>query len=678
MSKPTHRLLLSWLLVPVVLASVAAHAATFYVSPDGSDDGAGNAQAPWRTVQTAVNRLLPGDSLIVRPGVYREAVIIAVGGTANAPIWLKAEPGVVLESPDPTGSLSAWDFRPTAAYIIVEGFEIRGGYHESVFVRPGAHDLALRRLSIHGNRSGVWIAGAANIELSASTIEANTSTGVRIYQGSQNISIMDTWAVGNDDGRGCEGDADGFAVDQDVTGFQCIRCRASWNGEDGFDIEASNVRLDQSWAIGNGCAGLKLFQGGRVTNSVFARNRTGLLTTNFNPTSVVAELDHLTVADNSGVGLLLRAPMVSFTQAPYAVQLTNSVVAGGGKAVEIEPNVSFVERRNILFRSQSNEPVVVLHQETGTTTFTGQEINSRRYASQTGLGEGTLAVDPEFAEHNEYTLLDMSPAVDRAAPNSEGSLDAGGRARPVGHASDIGAHESPFALSNHLPWPDPGPARRVIAGTWLRVTAYGSVDPDGDPLFLSWNFGDGSAPAAGFSARHLYLEPGGYTLELLASDGRAQRSRSAPVTVEWPPATHSQHDTAINPISPIKVVIPRGKTETYRTLRVRVRNADALSGDEPYGHLVQVIASDGTCPTGTIIESPDFEPNLAGPQARALIPTGRTRTARLRLRLQRSTVPGCELQLEATTVFPGNIDPTTGDNQARVGLRVIDRNAPQD
>ncbi len=72
-------------------------ASTYYLAVDGDDGNAGSEQAPWRSFQHAVDQLGPGDTLLVRGGVYFERdVRIDVAGTAAAPITIQNYPG---ESP---------------------------------------------------------------------------------------------------------------------------------------------------------------------------------------------------------------------------------------------------------------------------------------------------------------------------------------------------------------------------------------------------------------------------------------------------------------------------------------------------------------------------------------------------------------------------------------------------
>ncbi|GIW45478.1 MAG: hypothetical protein KatS3mg077_2760 [Candidatus Binatia bacterium] len=659
-----------------LLVHGAARAATFYVAPSGDDTATGDLERPWRTIQFAVNQAMAGDVVVVQPGLYRESVTITRAGTQENPIRIAGQPGATLESPDPLQSLSAFDLRPGSAYVAIEGFEVRGGFHETIFLRSGVHDIALARLHVHGNRAGLWIAGAENVQLLASLIEGNSVTGIRVYQGSRNVVIRDTDSIHNDDGLGCDGNADGFSVEPDVTTFRCVRCRAIGNGEDGFDIAASDVSIEQSWALDNGCAGVKLFRGSRMESSVVARNHTGVSTTSVSPDGAFFDFRHLTVADNAGTGLLVRSPLAAFTQSPYTVRMSNSIVAGASKAVEVEGNATFVGARNILFRPDSTAPVLVVRKNGNASVFSGQGINAGLYGGQAEVANGTLAVDPEFAEAVYYTLGPTSPAIDRGVQLSEGGPDVTGQPRTHGLSPDIGAHESSTTLPDHPPWPDPGPPRLVIAGTWLRLTAFGSVDPDGNALTYAWDFADGTATVLGFTVRHLYLEPGRYSVELAVSDGANERRRATQVAVDWPPTSHWDHDTAILPVPPQRVSIRKGQTQTARTLRVRVQNADLSPTAERYGHIVQLSASDGNCPPGTVVVQPDFERLVAGSQQRALLSTGKSRTARIALRFTRSAAPGCTIILRAETYLPNNHDPNPDNNQVSVPFTVLDRNLP--
>jgi predicted outer membrane lipoprotein len=58
----------------------------------GDDANTGTPVSPWRTIAHAVQRLQPGDTLLIANGVYHEHVTISVSGTAEQPITIRAAP----------------------------------------------------------------------------------------------------------------------------------------------------------------------------------------------------------------------------------------------------------------------------------------------------------------------------------------------------------------------------------------------------------------------------------------------------------------------------------------------------------------------------------------------------------------------------------------------------------
>lgn len=85
--------LLLVVLMALFQATMAVHAAQYYVAVDGDDQNPGTLDSPFRTLSQAVSRLTPGDTALVRGGVYRETVVFPRSGTSDAPIRLAAYPG---------------------------------------------------------------------------------------------------------------------------------------------------------------------------------------------------------------------------------------------------------------------------------------------------------------------------------------------------------------------------------------------------------------------------------------------------------------------------------------------------------------------------------------------------------------------------------------------------------
>ncbi len=61
----------------------------------GQDQAPGTREAPWQTLAHACAKLKPGDTLLLRGGVYHEHIEISPQGTAEKPITIRSHPGEV-------------------------------------------------------------------------------------------------------------------------------------------------------------------------------------------------------------------------------------------------------------------------------------------------------------------------------------------------------------------------------------------------------------------------------------------------------------------------------------------------------------------------------------------------------------------------------------------------------
>lgn len=106
----------SLVLLLFFLLATAAHAATFVVSPSGHDTNPGTAARPFQTIGKAADTAQAGDTVIVKAGLYREAVHLRHSGTAAAPIKFIAQPmgSVTISGADP---VTGWTKVPGDAPI---------------------------------------------------------------------------------------------------------------------------------------------------------------------------------------------------------------------------------------------------------------------------------------------------------------------------------------------------------------------------------------------------------------------------------------------------------------------------------------------------------------------------------------------------------------------------------
>jgi hypothetical protein len=98
----------------VAMLGGGSRAVDYYVSPRGNDanDGSGPADGKaLRTVQAAVDKAQPGDSVLLRTGVYRETVVFPRSGTAERPITVKpgAKEKPVISGCEPVGGWALHD-----------------------------------------------------------------------------------------------------------------------------------------------------------------------------------------------------------------------------------------------------------------------------------------------------------------------------------------------------------------------------------------------------------------------------------------------------------------------------------------------------------------------------------------------------------------------------------------
>lgn len=111
-------LIINTTMITLALGS-SLHAAELHVAPTGDDSHPGTAAAPFKTVQAAVDRAGPGDTVLVGKGIYREFVTCTTSGTESQRLVIKASPrraailqGVLIK----------------ASHITFEGFQITNGF----------------------------------------------------------------------------------------------------------------------------------------------------------------------------------------------------------------------------------------------------------------------------------------------------------------------------------------------------------------------------------------------------------------------------------------------------------------------------------------------------------------------------------------------------------------------
>ena len=229
---------------------------TYYVATTGSDSNAGSESSPFATMQHAMIKLEPGDTLDVESGSYSGFIsgwdstpassgdpYGYIDGTASAPITIQAAPGspagsVIIDAQD-NKTQAGIDLEPNDNYITISGFTINGS------------SGGIAAFPNHGE--GIKVAGSTN-----DIVENCTVTGIGYGFGITANNANDV--VLNDNtiaGTGNSGNADyghGIYIAGDTDG-------AVVEGNDIYDNSYIGIHV-------NGSGGTK----GILTNALIADN----------------------------------------------------------------------------------------------------------------------------------------------------------------------------------------------------------------------------------------------------------------------------------------------------------------------------------------------------------------------------------------------------------------------
>jgi hypothetical protein len=135
------------------------YAATYYVSPSGSDSNPGSSSAPFKTIQKAADIVNPGDTVIVRDGIYYDEnnddilVYFKRGGQVGNYITFKSEKkwGAVLEGIGADGTMAGYatTIQNYKGYIIFDGFEIRNFEWSGYNINENNTNIIVRNNYVH-------------------------------------------------------------------------------------------------------------------------------------------------------------------------------------------------------------------------------------------------------------------------------------------------------------------------------------------------------------------------------------------------------------------------------------------------------------------------------------------------------------------------------------------------
>jgi hypothetical protein len=189
---------------------------TLYMSPSGSDTADGlTVSTPFRSLEDWAGRLMPGDTVLVRGGVYltgedaSETWRTSIGGTPDAPITIRAYPG---ETPifDGQGTTQQFVVVTNTSYLTFDGLTIRNyrPVGNGVFVvADRSHHIAISNVTGLGNAGSdrdtdqfIYIAsGSHDVLIDRVSVTGTTAAAVTIGGGDavSNVMLQDSHLYGN-------------------------------------------------------------------------------------------------------------------------------------------------------------------------------------------------------------------------------------------------------------------------------------------------------------------------------------------------------------------------------------------------------------------------------------------------------------------------------------------------
>ncbi|WP_108663647.1 DUF4082 domain-containing protein [Acuticoccus kandeliae] len=448
--------------------------ATYYVATDGNDSGNGSASSPWRTISRAMSSSLnPGDEVVVRPGIYREAVNITRDGSASAPITLRAEVEgeALIRAPS-----SAWNaVSINADYVVIDGFDISSAGGGDGIEGNNVHHVTISDNIVHDNgESGIQFNWSEFLVIEGNTTYGNASdgwfSGISVYQ-NRNITgdtttpgyrtiVRNNVSYDNVTETGAHTDGNGIIIDD----FQSTQTS-------GYPNYTYPTLVENNLVYGNGGKGIQVTWSDYVT----VRNNTAY---------------HNNVDDqNSGTW----RGEISNAQSSNNTFINNIAIADPS----INSNNTAID--NTSYGGYRNNGVTWTNNITFNGTVGAVSVkNDGGNPIPSAANGNLLGVDPQLANPagGDFTPTANSPAVDGGVSVSGiWSEDVLGQTRVVGQI-DIGAIESGSEPSTPPP-PPPPPANtaptatddsgfKVTAGSGMTIQATSllanDADADGDAL----------------------------------------------------------------------------------------------------------------------------------------------------------------------------------------------------
>ncbi|MCA9979525.1 MAG: right-handed parallel beta-helix repeat-containing protein [Anaerolineales bacterium] len=438
-----------------------ATAPMVHVALDGADGQAGTAEAPWRTIQFAVDHVPAGGIVVVHGGDYAGARLER-SGTAEAPFTLMGAAGeeVVIDRPGPNNrhesnlEIETWEESETVAYWIVEGLTVTEAPNWGIDVRGNSeaknHHIVIRNNYVHNNgwedgKTGIFVAHSDYVTIEGNETENNGEHGIYVNNSSDHFTIRQNHAHHNAN-SGIHLNGDASAGDDGILSFGLIEGNViDHNGAGGgaainMDGVTDSV-VQNNLLYANEASGIAIFQqdGAICSQRNKVYHNTIHMPDNGRWAVIITQAD---CVDNS----LLNNIIYSDHSYRGSINLPTTAVSG------LISDYNIVTDR---FTTDDSDSVI------GLSAWQALGYDQHSFiATPSELFAAT-------AEAN-YQLRSGSPAIDAGTNLTAVVRDLAGVTRPQGIGYDIGAYEREN-VNELIPTPNPETAGVIVYRLGERV-----------------------------------------------------------------------------------------------------------------------------------------------------------------------------------------------------------------
>ena len=417
---------------------VSARGNVYYVAKNGNDQNPGTFDSPWLTIQQAAEKMLAGDKVLIRKGVYHEHIYTVHSGDIKDYIIFSAYPDEV-PIIDGTGVIESQNgFIIDKSYIKLMGLEMANWDENAIWIENAGY-IGISDCEIHDICCGIGIAdGTHHFEFNRVVayhfdlygFDVSPSGGVDCHHGIFNDCIAHS-------SRDPEQNVDGFALGHGMQhNFVLNRC-ASYNVFDGFDISARATTLNRCAAHDCWNSGYKIWQDEiTLVNCLGYHNDISNVELDWDGEPGRTTLQNCTFTDSGPYNIWVE-------NAADSLSMYNCILAGGdniGLAFEQRDASNYKGDYNLFHNNDVDRLIAIGYTE----EFSLARLDEwQAYSGQDAHSLVAFSVSEVFIDpiNFDFHLSEGSLAINNGTNTNVPSEDYDANPRPQGNKYDIGAFE---------------------------------------------------------------------------------------------------------------------------------------------------------------------------------------------------------------------------------------------